>query len=149
MITAEAIKTTGETIAPYINYTPVQHSPYLSQLADADVHLKLDCIQKTGSFKFRGAMSKLTSLPKEERKGNAYAASTGNHGAAVSLGASLLGMNGKVIVPEGTSPAKLEMIKFYGGDIEFFGTDCLDAEARAQELVKESGGVYILSLIHI
>jgi len=88
-------------------------------------------------------MSKLTSLPKEERKGNAYAASTGNHGAAVSLGASLLGMNGKVIVPEGTSPAKLEMIKFYGGDIEFFGTDCLDAEARAQELVKESGGVYI------
>jgi len=140
VITAEAIKTTGETIAPYINYTPVQHSPYLSQLADADVHLKLDCIQKTGSFKFRGAMSKLTSLPIEERKGNAYAASTGNHGAAVSLGASLLGMNGKVIVPEGTSPAKLEMIKFYGGDIEFFGTDCLDAEARA---LKESGGVYI------
>jgi len=49
----------------------------------------------------------------------------------------------KVIVPEGTSPAKLEMIKFYGGDIEFFGTDCLDAEARAQELVNESGGVYV------
>ena len=143
MITAEAIKTTRETIAPYINFTPVQHSPYLSQLADADVHLKLDCIHKTGSFKFRGAMSKLTSLPKEERKGNAYAASTGNHGVAVSLGSSLLGMNGKVIVPEGTSPAKLEMIKFYGGDIEFFGTDCLDAEARAQELVKESGGVYV------
>ena len=143
MITAADIKITHEKIAPYINYTPVQHSPYLSQLADADVYLKLDCIQKTGSFKFRGAISKLTSIPVSERKSNAYAASTGNHGAAVSLGASILGMKCNVIVPEGTSPAKLEMIKMYGGTIEFYGTDCLEAEAHAQKLVLENGGTYV------
>ncbi len=143
MITAAAIKATRERIAAYINYTPVQYSPYLSQLADADVHFKLDCIQKTGSFKFRGAMSKLMSIPESERQGNAYAASTGNHGAAVSLGASLIGMNGKVIVPERTSQTKLEMIKMYGGTIEFSGTDCLESEARARELVKENGGTYV------
>ena len=143
MITADDIRSTHKRIKPYIHCTPVVHSPYLSRMAAADVHFKLDCLQKTGSFKFRGAMSKLTSLPESERQGNAYAASTGNHGAAVSLGSSLVGMNGKVIVPEGTLKTKLEMIKLYGGDIEFSGTDCLESEARAQELVEENGGVYI------
>jgi len=143
MITAKEMLASHERIKPYIHSTPVVHSPYLSSLADAEVHLKLDCLQKTGSFKFRGAMSKLTSLDNEQKNGSAYAASTGNHGAAVSLGASLLGMSGKVIVPEGTLDSKLELIKLYGGEIEFSGTDCLDAEARARELVDENGGVYV------
>lgn len=143
MITAESIIATREKIDAFINFTPLQHSPYLSQLADADVHLKLESIQKTGSFKFRGAMSKLIHLSKGDRNGTAYAASTGNHGAAVSLGASLLGMKGKVIVPDGTLNSKLELIKLYGGEIEFYGNDCLAAEARARDLVNENGGVYV------
>jgi threonine dehydratase len=143
MITASEIKVTHKRISPYINNTPIQRSAYLSKLADADVYLKLDCIQKTGSFKFRGAMSKLTSISEMNLNDSAYAASTGNHGAAVSLGAFILGMNSKVIVPENTSPAKLEMIKLYGGSIEFYGTDCLEAESHAQKLVFEKGGTYV------
>ena len=143
MISADSIRTTHNSIEQYIHCTPVIHSPYLSQLADADVHLKLDSLQKTGSFKFRGAMSKLTSLSENEQNSSVYAASTGNHGAAVAFGASMLGMKGKVIVPEGTLQSKLELIKLYGGEIEFFGSDCLNAEERAQELVKEKSGIYV------
>ncbi len=143
MISAGSIRSTREKIDQYIHCTPIVQSSYLSQVADADVHLKLDCLQKSGSFKFRGAMSKLTSLNDLEKNSSAYAASTGNHGAAVSLGASLLGLAGKVIVPEGTLDSKLELIKLYGGEVEFSGTDCLDAEARARELVHQKGGVYV------
>ena len=68
-----------------IRKTPLDHSPSLSNIIDGDVYLKLDNIQKTGSFKFRGAISKMTSLNEKQRKKGVVTASTGNHGAAVSF----------------------------------------------------------------
>jgi len=68
-----------------IRKTPLEHSPYLSNLIDGNVYLKLDNIQKTGSFKFRGAVSKMTSISATEKEKGVVTASTGNHGAACSL----------------------------------------------------------------
>ena len=84
----------------YVRHTPLEHSPYLSNLSGANVYLKLDNIQKTGSFKFRGAISKITSMSGEEKNCGVVTASTGNHGAACSLAMSMLGVKGKIVIPE-------------------------------------------------
>ena len=94
------VYTAYERSRPYIRHTPLEHSPYLSRIVDGDVYLKLDNIQKTGSFKFRGAVSKMTSLSDQEKSNGVVTASTGNHGAACSLAMSLLGLKGKIVVPE-------------------------------------------------
>ena len=126
-----------------IRKTPLDHSPSLSNIIDGDVYLKLDNIQKTGSFKFRGAISKMTSLNEKQRKKGVVTASTGNHGAAVSLGMKILGINGSIIVPENIAPNKVENIKNLGGTVEYYGNDCLEAEQRAQEISVTTGAIYI------
>ena len=128
---------------PYIRRTPIEHSPYLSSLAKANVFLKLDNIQRTGSFKFRGAISKMTSLSDKEKSNGVVTASTGNHGAACSLAMSVLGIDGKIIVPENAHKNKVENILSLGGEVEYYGDDCIHAEERAQEISKTTGATYI------
>ena len=128
---------------PYIRHTPLEHSPYLSNLASANVFLKLDNIQKTGSFKFRGAISKMTSMSDQEKSNGVVTASTGNHGAACSLAMSTLQIKGKIVVPENVHKNKVENILNLGGEIEYYGDDCIDAEERAQEISKSTGATYI------
>ena len=127
----------------YIRKTPLDHSPSLSELINGEVYLKLENVQKTGSFKFRGAISKITSLSSDQRNKGVVTASTGNHGAAVSLAMKILDVNGKIIVPKNIARNKLENIKKLGGIVEFYGKDCIESEFRAQEISKESGSAYI------
>ena len=128
---------------PHIRHTPLEHSPYLSNLASANVFLKLDNIQKTGSFKFRGAISKMTSMSDQEKSNGVVTASTGNHGAACSLAMSTLQIKGKIVVPENVHKNKVENILNLGGEVEYYGGDCIDAEERAQEISKTTGATYI------
>jgi|TARA_B110001454_G_scaffold74701_1_gene72249 threonine dehydratase len=127
----------------YIRKTPLEHSPYLSNLIDGNVYLKLDNIQKTGSFKFRGAVSKMTSISATEKEKGVVTASTGNHGAACSLAMSLLGIDGKIVVPTIVHKNKVNNILNFGGKVEYHGDDCLIAEERAQEISKTTGATYI------
>ena len=127
----------------YIRKTPLDHSPSLSELINGEVYLKLENVQKTGSFKFRGAISKITSLSSDQRNKGVVTASTGNHGAAVSLAMKILDVNGKIVVPKNIARNKLENIKKLGGIVEFYGKDCIESEFRAQEISKESGSAYI------
>jgi threonine dehydratase len=115
----------------------------LSNLIDGDVYLKLDNIQKTGSFKFRGAISKMTALTDEQKSKGVVTASTGNHGAACSLAMSILGIKGKIVVPENVHKNKVENILNLGGEVEYFGNDCINAEERAQEISNTTGATYI------
>jgi len=126
-----------------IRKTPLEHSPYLSNLIDGNVYLKLDNIQKTGSFKFRGAVSKMTSISATEKEKGVVTASTGNHGAACSLAMSLLGIDGKIVVPTIVQKNKVNNILNFGGKVEYHGDDCLIAEERAQEISKTTGATYI------
>ena len=128
---------------PHIRNTPLEHSPYLSKMINGNVYLKLDNIQKTGSFKFRGAVSKMTSLNENEIANGVVTASTGNHGAACSLAMSLLNIKGKIVVPENVHKNKVENIKNLGGEVEFFGNDCINAEEHAQKISMNTGATYI------
>ena len=127
----------------YIQKTPLNHSPSLSELINGEVYLKLENTQKTGSFKFRGAISKITALDSDQIKKGIVTASTGNHGAAVSLAMKMLDVNGKIIVPKNIAQNKLLNIKRLGGIVEFYGKDCIESEFRAKEISKEIGSTYI------
>ena len=127
----------------YIQKTPLNHSPSLSELINGEVYLKLENTQKTGSFKFRGAISKITALDSDLMKKGIVTASTGNHGAAVSLAMKMLDVNGKIIVPKNIAHNKLLNIKRLGGIVEFYGKDCIESEFRAKQISKEIGSTYI------
>jgi threonine dehydratase len=130
-------------IAPYIRETPLDYSSHFSELTGANVYLKLENLQHTGSFKLRGAFNKLLSLSEEDREAGGVAASSGNHGAAIAHAMRKLGVAGTIFVPEQTSPTKVDAIKRAGGDVRFFGTDGLDTELHAREYAKQNEMVYL------
>ena len=130
-------------IGPSIRETPLDFSTYFSELTGANVYMKLENLQHTGSFKLRGAFNKLLTLSPEQRKAGGVAASSGNHGAAIAYAMKKLGVTGVIFVPEQTSPAKVDAIKRAGGDVRFFGTDGLDTEMHAREFAAEQGMTYL------
>ena len=131
-------------MAGYVRQTPLRRSASFSDELGADVYFKLENYQTTGSFKLRGAANRLLTLSDEQRALGCVAASSGNHGAAVACAMQKLGVAGIIFVPEQTSPAKVEKIRSYGGDVRFFGTDGLDTEQHARAYA-ESHDMFYLS----
>lgn len=130
-------------IAPHIRETPLDHSAYFSEFGGANVYLKLENLQYTGSFKLRGAFNKLLLLGSEERRHGCVTASSGNHGAAIAYAMKKIGVTGVIFVPEQTSTAKVDAIRRSGGDVRFFGTDGLDTETHARAYAAEHGMAYL------
>ncbi|MEX0707003.1 MAG: threonine/serine dehydratase [Woeseia sp.] len=139
---AEAVLAANR-IAPYIRETPLDPSPYFSEVTGANVWLKLENLQHTGSFKLRGAFNKLLTMTEEERAQGVVAASSGNHGAAVSYAAARLGVDAIVFVPEQSSTTKVDAIRRHGADVRFFGNDGLDTETHARQYAAEHGMQYL------
>ena len=132
-----------QRIHEQIRQTPLERSTFLSQLADADVYLKLESSQITGSFKLRGAMNKMLALSEEERAAGILTASSGNHGAACAYLMTHLGIPGTIYLPESVSAAKLEAIQSYGADTELVPGDGIEAEKLARRLAAEDGRTYV------
>lgn len=130
-------------IAPFVRETPLEHSPSLSASTGADVYLKLENYQITGSFKARGALAKLTTLTEPERARGVVTASSGNHGAAVAYGARRLAMQCVVYVPENASSAKVANIRRWGAEVRFHGDDSGLAEVHARRIAEETGVPFI------
>lgn len=130
-------------IAGYIRETPLDHSPYFSEITGANVYLKLENLQYTGSFKLRGAFNKLLSLTPEQTEAGCVAASSGNHGAAIAFAMQKLGIRGVIFVPEGTSSTKIDAIRRSGGEVRYFGSDGLETEQRARQYAKDNGMPYL------
>jgi threonine dehydratase len=141
--TASAARRAAARIADKIRRTPLMKSAAFSERLEADVWFKLENRQITGSFKLRGAINRLLTLTDDQRARGCVAASSGNHGAAVACAMRELGVTGLIFVPEGTSPAKVEKIRNYGGTVEFFGTDGLDTEQHAREYAAQHGMFYL------
>lgn len=136
MITLDNILFARERIKNYIYTTPLELSYYLSSNM-TKVYLKLECQQKLKSFKVRGALSKLTSLSKEEKARGVMAVSSGNCGAGVSYAASLLGdIKAKIFVPETIPGPKLEKIEYYGAEVIKVGQNYDGAHMAAMEAMK-------------
>jgi threonine dehydratase len=140
---AVAAKAAAERISELIRVTPLEYSPYFSQETGAEVYLKLENFQYTGSFKLRGASNRLLTLTPTDRQKGCVAASSGNHGAAVAYAMQKLDTKGVIFVPEQTSSAKVAAIRSYGGDVRFFGNDGLDTEVHAREYAEKEGMRYL------
>jgi len=126
-----------------IRKTPLERSVAFSEATGAEVYLKLENQQHTGSFKLRGATNCLMSLSPIQRDKGCVAASSGNHGAALAYAMRELDATGIIFVPEQTSVAKVDAIRSYGGEVRFFGTDGLDTEQHAREYAAENGMYYV------
>jgi len=130
-------------IRRFIRETPLTVSPSFSEACGASVHFKLENLQRTGSFKARGAVNKVLALSEAERARGVVAASTGNHGAAVGYALGQTGAKGVVFTPEDASPAKLAAMRRYGVRIEARGRDPLEAELAARAYAEERRMAYV------
>ncbi|KAJ8909037.1 hypothetical protein NDN08_005735 [Rhodosorus marinus] len=143
------VRKARELLNGYAYVTPLVRSKWLSSLTGADVHLKLESEQRTGSFKFRGAMNKILSSSARERERGFVTASTGNHGKAVAealevAGLTTSGSQNSIFLPEKVSSGKLLALSSYTVNIEFTsGSDCLETERAAVDAAKQSDRVYI------
>lgn len=133
----------ADRVAGIVCETPLIRSAAFSEATEADVYLKLENRQHTGSFKLRGATNCLMTLSEKQRATGCVAASSGNHGAAVAYAMRELGMSGVIFVPEQTSTAKVDAIRSYGGEVRFFGTDGLDTELEARSHAAKHGMYYV------
>lgn len=126
-----------------VRRTPLSESAALSRLAGCQVHLKLENLQFTGSFKERGAASRLLSLSTEERNRGVITASAGNHAQAVALHASRLGVAATVVMPEATPLVKVQATESHGARVVLWGAGYDAAAERAAEIANETGAVYV------
>lgn len=124
-----------------VQETPLVGSPGASD--KADVYLKLESLQTTGSFKLRGAYYAINSLTQEERARGVVTCSAGNHAQGVALAAQKYGAKATIFIPESAPKAKVDATKSYGVDVKIVGKDFNEAKAAAEEFVKQSGGIYI------
>jgi threonine dehydratase len=138
----DAVAAAYQRISPYVRETPVEESPSLADGGTA-VFLKLEHLQHTGSFKFRGACNKVALLTPAQAAAGIVAASNGNHGLGVAAAARARGIAAEVYVSAQVSPAKARRIAAYGATIRQAGDDPLSAELAARHAAEASGRVFI------
>jgi threonine dehydratase len=126
-----------------VRRTPLERSDALSEIAGADVHLKLEGMQRTGSFKLRGGYNVVALLPPEERARGLVTASAGNHGQGVALAARMLGARAVVFVPESAPEGKKRRIARFGAELRCVPGSYDDAQAAGAAFAAESGAVFV------
>jgi threonine dehydratase len=150
MITLEEIQRAGKMITQVARHTPVMTSPTISALCHADltapdegIFLKAENLQKTGSFKIRGAYWRLSQLSASEKENGVVAASAGNHAQGTALAAKLLGVSATVFMPETASIAKIQATKGYGATVILEGRTFDEAVIAAKGFQKRSNAVFV------
>ena len=128
--------------------TPMEESRWLSAVAGGEVRIKAENLQRTGSFKARGAYVRLSRLSEEERARGVVAASAGNHAQGVALAAQLVGTRATVFMPEGAPIPKERATRGYGAEVVFTGTYLEDALVAAHEFSERTGAVLIHPFDH-
>ena len=130
-------------IAGIARVTPVHSTQTLSRLAGREIQLKAENLQRTGSFKIRGAVNTIASLTAEERAAGVVAASAGNHGQAVAWAAREAGISATVFMPQDSPMAKVDATRNYGATVELAGAGFDESLAAALELVESSGATFV------
>ncbi len=123
--------------------TPMLQSKALSEVSGAEVWLKLENLNTTGSFKERGACVKLSRLPDGAQKKGVIACSAGNHAQGVAYHAQRLGLSATIVMPEGTPFSKINRTEALGADVRLIGQDFNAAAAAAQEIMEREGRLFI------
>lgn len=142
-VTLDDVQAAAERIAPYIHRTPLLTSATLSEMTGCDLRLKAEHLQRSGSFKLRGALNKLLALPEAERRAGVVAFSSGNHAQGVALAARLTGSRAIIVMPSDAPTVKLEATRGYGATIVLYDRQREDREAIARRLADERGAVLV------
>ncbi|MDQ0204481.1 threonine ammonia-lyase [Pectinatus haikarae] len=124
-------------------HTDLIYSEYFSQISSNDVYIKPENLQKTGSFKLRGAYNCISQLSDAQKKRGVIAASAGNHAQGVAFAAQKLGIKAVIVMPATTPILKVEATRAYGAEVILYGDSYDDACAKAYELEKKNGYVFI------
>jgi threonine dehydratase len=132
-----------ERVAETARNTPLDYSHTYSAMTGAEVHLKLENFQRTGSFKIRGATNRIATLSEEEREAGVVTASAGNHAQGVALAASRTGVDSRIVMPEYAPVSKVKATRNYGAEVVLHGEDYDTAAERAHDIEREEGRTYI------
>src|SRR5882672_12580451 len=137
------IDAAARVLAPFAVRTPLLSSPALDERAGTRVFLKPEMLQRTGSFKFRGAFNKLSSIPQAARGGGVVAFSSGNHAQGVAAAAKLLNMQATIVMPADSPLTKRERTKSYGAEVVLYDRDRDDREAIANGIDGKRGATLV------
>lgn len=138
-IELEDVERAAQRLAGVAHRTPVLTSRTLDERTGAHVHLKAECFQRGGAFKFRGAYNKISSLDEEALRHGVIAYSSGNHAQAVAIAAALLDTHATIVMPEDAPAAKLDATRGYGGEIVLYDRWTESREEIGAGLAKERG----------
>jgi len=141
--TIDDIRAAAGLLDGQIVKTPTVHSAPLSTLLDATIYLKLETLQRTGSFKDRGACVKLERLSPKQKKAGVIAMSAGNHAQGVAYHAQRLGIPATIVMPEGTPFTKVVRTQAFGAHIELFGATVQEAKPHADAIAKREGLTFV------
>ena len=130
-------------VAPFAVRTPLLSLPVLNERIGTRVFLKPEMLQRTGSFKFRGAFNKLSSIPQDKRGGGVVAFSSGNHAQGVAAAAKILHMQATIVMPSDAPLSKRERTKAYGAEVVLYDRDRDDREVIARDIAGRRGATLV------
>jgi threonine dehydratase len=148
LVRLQDIEAARELLRGIARFTPMEGSRWLTDRVGGPVYLKCENLQRTGSFKIRGAYVRISRLSPEQRARGVVAASAGNHAQGVALAASLLDTKATVFMPEGAPIPKIQATRSYGAEIRIGGANLDEAIVLAQRFAKEEGPEFIHPFDH-
>ncbi|MEW6244580.1 MAG: threonine/serine dehydratase [Bacillota bacterium] len=142
-VTLKDILESAKRIGPLIRRTPLEEWEELRTLTGGQIYFKMENLQKTHSFKIRGALNRVMTLDEEDRRRGIICASAGNHAQGVALACRLFGLSALVCVPVNTPATKVEATQRYGAEVRLVGSDYDEAEAAAWEIARDTGRTFV------
>ena len=142
-VTLNAIEEARARLKGLVHETPLDMSHTITTLADRETYLKLENLQRTGSFKIRGASNCIMTLSPEQKERGIIAASAGNHAQGVALGGTMNAIRSTVVMPEAAPLAKVQATKGYGANVVLHGKTFDESLAKAMEIQKETGAYFV------
>jgi len=143
MLELDDITAARERVAETSRHTPLSYTYTFSSMTGADVYLKQEMLQRTGSFKIRGATNRIATLPEETLDAGVVTASAGNHAQGVALAATRMGVDATVVMPEYAPIQKVKATRAYGAEVVLHGVDYDEAAERAHDIECEEGRYYL------
>jgi threonine dehydratase len=148
VVTSDDVVAARETLREVIASTPVLYSRVLSEIVAGPVYLKAENLQRTGSFKIRGAFTRIARMTDAERARGVIAASAGNHAQGVALAARLLGASSTVVMPQRAPLPKVQATRGYGASVVLYGASVEDAMEEALRIAERTGAIFIHPFDH-
>ncbi|KZN24985.1 threonine ammonia-lyase [Haladaptatus sp. R4] len=143
MLELEDVLAARERVAETARHTPLDYSHTFTRMTGAEVHLKLETFQRTGSFKIRGATNRIMTLSEAEKEAGVVTASAGNHAQGVALAATRSGVDAKIVMPKHAPISKVRATENYGAEAILYGEDYDEAAERAHEIEETEGRTYV------